>query len=128
VLSTVCVFAAALFLYLTRIVKPTQKMAFAVAAGLGGLCLLYLFIWVLAIFDWTWLYSETFRTTGIIITVLAIILAALSLMLDFGTVEAGVQAGAPKDLEWYLAFSLMVTLIWLYIELLRLIALSTRGR
>lgn len=128
VLSTVCVFAAALFLYLTRIVKPTQKMAFAVAAGIGGLCLLYLFVWVLAIFNWSWLYSDSFRTTGIIITVIAVILAALSLMLDFGTVEAGVRAGAPKDLEWYLAFSLMVTLIWLYIELLRLIALAARGR
>lgn len=128
VLSTVCVFAVALFLYVTRIIKPSQKMAFAVTAGIGGLCLLYLFVWVLAIFDWDWLYSDSFRTWGIVVTVLAVVLAAMSLVLDFGTIEAGVAAGASKDLEWYLAFGLMVTLIWLYVEILRLLALLSRNR
>jgi uncharacterized YccA/Bax inhibitor family protein len=128
VLSTACVFVAALFLYVTRIVRPTQKMAFAVIAGMGGLMLLYLFVFVLSIFDWGWLYSDSFRTVGIVVTLLAIVLAALSLVLDFGTVEAGVQAGAPKELEWYLAFGLMVTLIWLYVTILRLLALLTRNQ
>ncbi len=50
-------------------------------------------------------------------------LAALSLVLDFGTIEAGVEAGAPKELEWYLGFGLMVTLVWLYISILKLLAL-----
>lgn len=49
-------------------------------------------------------------------------------MLDFGTIEAGVEAGAPKELEWYLAFSLMVILIWLYLTVLRLLALLSRNR
>lgn len=128
VLSTVCVFAVALLLYVTRIIRPTQKLAFAVIAGMGGLCLLYLFTFVLSIFNWGWLYSESFRTIGIVVTVIAVVLAALSLTLDFATIEAGVRAGAPKDLEWYLAYSLMVTLIWLYIELLRLLALLSRNR
>jgi uncharacterized YccA/Bax inhibitor family protein len=128
VMSTLCVFVVSLLLYITRIVRPTQKMAFAVIAGLGGLALLYLFVWVLAIFDWSWLYSESFRTIGIVVTLLAVILAALSLVLDFGTIEAGVDAGAPKQLEWYLAFGLMVTLIWLYITVLRLLALLARNR
>jgi uncharacterized YccA/Bax inhibitor family protein len=128
ILSTVCVFAVALFLYVTRIIRPSQRLAFAVVAGMGGLCLLYLFVFVLSIFDWGWLYSESFRTIGIIVTILAIALAALSLMLDFGTIESGVEAGAPKELEWYLAFGLMVTLIWLYMEILRLLALLTRNR
>ncbi len=128
VLATVCVFAAALFLYVTRIVRPTQKMAFAVVAGLGGLMLLYLFVWVLAIFNWTWLYSDDFRTIGIVVSVIAIVLAALSLTLDFGTIEAGVAAGAPKYLEWYCGYGLMVTLIWLYITILRLFALLARNR
>jgi uncharacterized YccA/Bax inhibitor family protein len=52
----------------------------------------------------------------------------MSLMLDFATMEAGVEAGAPKQLEWYLAFSLTVTLVWLYLELLRLLALLSRNR
>jgi len=128
VLSTGCVFAVALLLYVTRIIRPTQRLAFAVIAGLGGLSLLYLLTFVLSIFNWGWLYSESFRTVGIIVTVIAVVLAALSLTLDFATIEAGVRAGAPKDLEWYLAYSLMVTLIWLYIELLRLLALLARNR
>ena len=115
-------------LYVTRIVKPTQKMAFAVIAGMGGLVLLYLFVFVLSIFNWDWLYSDEFRTVGIAVTLIAIVLAALSLVLDFGTIEAGVQAGAPKELEWYLGFGLMVTLIWLYISILKLLALLSRNR
>jgi uncharacterized YccA/Bax inhibitor family protein len=128
VLSTLCVFGVALFLYATRIVRPTQKMAFVVIAGMGGLALLYFFVFILSIFNWAWLYSESFRTVGIIVTLLAILLAALSLMLDFGTVEAGVRARAPKQFEWYMAFGLMVTLIWLYITILRLLALVARQR
>ncbi len=123
VLSTVCVFAVALLLYVSRIVRPTRKLAFAVTAGLGGLSLLYLFTFVVSIFDWGWLYSDSFRTIGLIVTVLSVALAALSLVLDFGTIEGGVEAGAPRELEWYVAFSLMVTLIWLYMTLLRLLAL-----
>jgi uncharacterized YccA/Bax inhibitor family protein len=128
VLATVCVFAVALFLYATRIIRPTRRMAFALAAGIGGLMLLYLFVFVLSIFNWSWLYSEEFRSVGIVVTLIAVILAAMSLMFDFATIEAGVEAGAPKQLEWYLAFSLTVTLVWLYLELLRLLALLSRNR
>jgi uncharacterized YccA/Bax inhibitor family protein len=128
VLATVCVFAVALFLYATRIIRPTQRFAFAVAAGLGGLMLLYLFVFVLSIFNWSWLYSDEFRSVGIVVTALAVVLAAMCLMLDFATIEAGVEAGAPKQLEWYVAFSLTVTLVWLYLEILKLLALLSRNR
>src|SRR5262245_10238695 len=121
VLSTMCVFVVSLLLYVTRIIKPTQKLAFAVVAGLGGLCLLYFFVFILSIFNWGWLYSDSFRSVGIVVTILAIVLAALSLVLDFGTIEAAVQMKAPKELEWYLAFGLMVTLVWLYISILKLL-------
>ena len=127
VLSTVAVFVVALVLYLTRIVRPTQKLAFAVIAGIGGLTLLYLFVWVLAIFDWDFLYSDEFRTVGIVVTIIAVVLAALSLTLDFGFIEACVDEGAPKFMEWYAAYGLMVTLIWLYVTLLRLLALLSRN-
>lgn len=128
VLSTLCVFAVSFVLYATRIVRPTQRMAFAVTAGMGGLALLYLIVFVLSIFDWGWLYSDQFRPVGVIVTLLAIVLAALSLMLDFHTVERGVEQGAPKELEWYSAFGLMVTLVWLYISILKLLALLSRNR
>lgn len=128
VLSTVCVFIVALLLYVTKIVRPTQKLAFAVVAGMGGLALLYFFVFVLSLFNWGWLYSDSFRTIGFVVTVISVILAALCLVLDFGTIDNGVRAGAPKELEWYLAFSLMVTLIWLYVTLLRLLAILSRNR
>jgi uncharacterized YccA/Bax inhibitor family protein len=128
ILSTACVFVVSLLLYVTRIIKPTQKLAFAVAAGLGGLALLYFFVFILSIFNWGWLYSDSFRTVGIVVTTLAIVLAALSLVLDFGTIDAGLRIGAPKELEWYLAFGLMVTLVWLYISILKLLALLARNR
>ena len=128
ILSTVCVFVASWVLYVTRIVKPTQKLVFAVSAGIGGLALLYFFVFVLSIFDWGWLYSESFRTIGVIVSVIAIVLAALSFVIDFGTIESGVRRGAPKELEWYMAFSLMLTLIWLYMTILRLLALLSRNR
>jgi len=95
---------------------------------MGGLALLYFFVFVVSIFNWGWLYSDQFRTVGIVVLVIAVILAALSLVLDFGTIEAGVEIGAPKELEWYAAFGLMVTLIWLYITILRLLALLSRNR
>ena len=128
ILATVAVFIVALLLYVTRIVKPTQKLAFAVIVGLGGLSLLYLFVWVLSIFDWGFLYSDEFRSVGIIVTVIAVVLAALSLTLDFGFIEACVDGDAPKFMEWYAGYGLMVTLIWLYISLLRLLALLARSR
>jgi uncharacterized YccA/Bax inhibitor family protein len=128
ILATLCVFVVAFLLYVTRIIKPTQRMAFAVAAGIGGLLLLYTFVFVVSIFSWTWLYSDSFRSVGIVVTLIAIALAAMSLMLDFATIEGGVQAKAPKELEWYLAFGLMVTLIWLYISILKLLALLARNR
>jgi uncharacterized YccA/Bax inhibitor family protein len=128
ILSTAGVFLAALFMYATGLVRPTRKMAFAVIAGLAGLSMLYLFVWVLAIFDWGFLYSEEFRTVGIVVMIIAVVLAAFSLTLDFGFIEQATDAGAPKVMEWYSAFSLTVTLIWLYITILRLLALLARNR
>ncbi len=128
IVATLSVFLAALFLYVTRLVRPTQRMAFGVAAGIGGLCLLYLFVAVISIFNWSWLYTEEFRTIGIVVNLIAVVLAALSFTLDFASIEAGVKAGAPKRLEWYCAYGLLVTLVWLYVTMLRLLALLARNR
>ena len=129
VLATVSVFVVALFLYLTRIVRPTQRMAFAVIGrDRRAAPAVPLRRRSSSIFDWTWLYSDEFRTVGIVVSLIAIVLAALSLTLDFGTIEAGVEAGAPKYMEWYCGYGLMVTLIWLYITILRLLALLSGNR
>jgi uncharacterized YccA/Bax inhibitor family protein len=123
VLGTACVFLAALVLYATRLVRPTAKMAFGVTAGIAGICLLYLVLWIFALFGWQFRYSHAFGSLAVTVSIISIILAALSFTLDFGSIEAGVEAGAPKFMESYGAFGLTVTLVWLYITLLRLIAL-----
>jgi len=128
IVSTVCVFLVAWLLYATRIIRPTRKMAFGVTAAIGGLALLYTMVWILSIFNWSWLYSDEFQVIGVVVSGLAIVLAALSLTLDFAQIERAVQAGAPKYLEWYFGYGLMVTLIWLYITLLRLLSLLARQR
>jgi uncharacterized YccA/Bax inhibitor family protein len=128
IIATVCVFLVALFLYATGIVRPTRKMAFGVTAAIGGLALLYLFVGILALFDWQWLYSDEFRTIGVVVSLIAVILAALSFTLDFGSIEHGVEAGAPRYMEWYSAYALMVTVIWLYITILRLLGWLARDR
>jgi uncharacterized YccA/Bax inhibitor family protein len=88
---------------------------------------------VISIFDWGRLDSESFRTVGLVVTVIAVILAAPnlaapSLVLDFGTIEAGVEADAPEEYGSHLAFSLMVTLIWIHAMLLRRLAVPSLVR
>ena len=73
-------------------------------------------------FEFVWLSSRGFGLFGIGFSLVVVCIAALNLVLDFDYIEQGAEAGAPKYLEWYGAFSLMVTLIWLYLEILRLLA------
>jgi uncharacterized YccA/Bax inhibitor family protein len=128
VVTTVALFVVALLLYVTRIITPTRKLAFRgerrnrrpLPPVLHGRDRVDLRL--------GWLYSDSSRTVGVTVTAIAVVLAALSLTLDFASIEAGVEAGAPKFMEWYSAYGLMVTLIWLYLELLRLLALLSRER
>ena len=90
--------------------------------------MLYLFVFVLSIFNWSWLYSDSFRTIGLVVSAISVVLAALSPTLNFAAIEAGVEAGAPKFMEWYCAYGLMVKITWLYMELLRLLALLSMRR
>ena len=83
---------------------------------------MYLVTWVLGMFgmNMSFLYGNGLLSIGI--SVFVVVIAALNLVLDFDMIEQGAQLGAPKYLEWYAAFSLLVTLVWLYIEILRLLA------
>lgn len=126
ILGTLFVFVVSLLCYVTGIVKPTRRLAFGVTVALGGLLLMYLFVGLLSVFDWSFLYSDQFRAAGIAINLAVVVLAALALTLDFGTVEAGVEARAPRAMEWYCAFGLIVTLVWLYVTILRVLALVNR--
>jgi len=113
--------------YSSRIIHVTQKFRLGVVAATGGIMVFYLAQMVLGFFG-VHLYSlngSGALSIGISLFVCAI--AALNLVLDFDFIERGVNYGAPKYMEWYGAFGIMVTLVWLYLEVLRLLA-KTRSR
>ena len=122
-LATLCVFLAVYLLYSLRIVKVTSRFATLVVAATGAFVLLYLVAWLLSLLgvDLRFLYAPT--PLGIGISVLIVILGALNLTLDFDFIEKAAEAGAPRYMQWYAAFGLMLSLIWIYVYVLRLIAL-----
>jgi len=116
-----------LFLYRTGIIKVTQKFMAGVMAATGAVALFYIITMIMGMFgaDTSFMSGNSLMSIGISAVVVAI--AALNLVLDFHFIVEGSKSKAPKYMEWYGAFSLMVTLIWLYLELLRLLSkLSSR--
>jgi uncharacterized YccA/Bax inhibitor family protein len=96
-------------------------------AATGSIALIYVITIVLGFFGIRMPYIHESGTIGIVFSLVVVIIAALNLVLDFDFIEQGAAAGAPKFMEWYAAFGLMVTLIWLYLEILILLA-KTRSR
>ncbi|MCA0756279.1 Bax inhibitor-1/YccA family protein [Paenibacillus sp. N4] len=121
-LLTMCVFLALLFAYKTRIIKATRNFRLGVFAATAGIALVYLVSFILGFFGLSVPYLHDNSLLGIGISVVIVIVAALNLVLDFDFIEEGARHGAPKYMEWYGAFGLMVTLVWLYIEMLRLLS------
>lgn len=113
---------ALLFAYRSGLIKATENFKLGVAAATGGIALIYLATIVLGLFGIKIPYIHESGLIGIGFSLFVIVVAALNLVLDFDFIESGVEAGAPKYMEWYGAFGLMVTLVWLYIEFLRLLA------
>jgi uncharacterized YccA/Bax inhibitor family protein len=113
---------ALLILYRTRVIRVTQKFRIGVFAATGGIALFYLLEMVLGMFGihFTAINGSSPISIGFSLFVVAI--AALNLVLDFDFIERGVQFGAPKYMEWYGAFGIMVTLVWLYLEILNLLS------
>ena len=113
---------ALLMAYKSRIIEVTENFKLMVVAATGGIALVYLVGFVLRFFGTGIPYIHESGMIGIGFSVFVIIVAAMNLVLDFDFIENGAQRGAPKYMEWYGAFGLLVTLIWLYIEFLRLLA------
>jgi len=115
-----------LIAYKTGVIRATERFKLGVIAATGGIAVFYLVAMVLNLFHVNVgiLYSGSPWAIGF--SVFVVIIAALNLVLDFDMIETGVRIGAPKYMEWYGAFGLMVTLIWLYLEILRLLANSRR--
>jgi uncharacterized YccA/Bax inhibitor family protein len=119
-----CLLAA----YRSGLIRATENFKLMVVSATGGIALLYLVSFGLRLFT---SYSIPFihegGIWGIAFSLFVVAIAALNLVLDFDFIEQGVEAGAPKFMEWYAAFGLMVTLVWLYLEILKLLA-KLRGR
>jgi uncharacterized YccA/Bax inhibitor family protein len=110
-----------LFLYGTRIIRVTQRLAMGIVAATGAIALVYIVSMVLSLFHVTVPFIYSAGPIGIGFSLFVVGLAAFNLLLDFDFIERGAASGAPKSMEWYGAFGLMVTLVWLYLEILRLL-------
>jgi uncharacterized YccA/Bax inhibitor family protein len=125
---TVGVLAMMLFLYGTRIIRATEKFKIGVIAATGAICLVYVVDIILSFFGTRVPFIHETGMAGIAFSVIVVIIAALNLILDFDFIEKGIQYQAPKYMEWYGGFSLLVTLVWMYLEILRLLAKMRGGR
>jgi len=108
--------------YRSGLIKVTENFKLGVVAATVGIMLVYLAGFILGLFGKSIPYIHESGWIGIGFSLFVVVIAALNLVLDFDFIEQGEAAGAPKYMEWYAAFGLMVTLIWLYIEFLRLLA------
>ena len=120
-----CLLAA----YRTGLIKATENFKLGVVAATGGIMIVYLVTFLLGLFGFHQIgFIHGSGLIGIGFSLFVVVIAALNLVLDFDFIETGAARGAPKYMEWYAAFGLMVTLIWLYIEILRLLAKLAASR
>jgi len=122
VMLTMAVLFTMLFAYKTGMIRVTEKFKAAVIAATVGIAIAYFVSFILGLFGMDMSFMRGGGTIGIIISLVIVGVAALNLVLDFDFIENGAKAGLPKYFEWYGAFGLMVTLIWLYLEILRLLS------
>ena len=123
---TFMVFLAMLLVYRTGLIKVTEKLRFGIVAATGGIMLFYVLSILLSFVGVQIPLVHGSGVIGIGFSLVVVGVAALNLVLDFDLIENGVKAQAPKYMEWYGAFVLLVTLVWLYLEMLRLLSKINR--
>lgn len=111
-----------LLAYRSGLIPVTQKFRLGIVAATGGIMVLYLAEMILGFFGVHFSSINGSGTLGIGFSLVVVVVAALNLVLDFDFIERGVRAGAPKYMEWYGAFGIIVTLVWLYLEILTLLS------
>jgi uncharacterized YccA/Bax inhibitor family protein len=126
VLATFAIFFVMLFLYVTRIIKVTQRYVMVVMAATLGIMVMYLITWVATLFGADIAFWNQPSALGIGITVVILVVASLNLAIDFAFIERASAAGAPKYMEWTGALGVTVTMVWIYLEVLRLLAMLRR--
>ena len=125
ILLTLSILVALLMAYQSGWIKPTENFKLGIFAATGGIALMYLVNFIMGFFGSGLGVLNPMNSSpmSIGISVVIVIIAALNLVLDFDFIEEGAERGAPKYMEWYAAFGLLVTLVWLYLEkILRLLA------
>jgi uncharacterized YccA/Bax inhibitor family protein len=120
------VLAVMLFVYGTGVIRATERFKIGVIAATGAIGLVYLVDIVLSLFGIHLPFIHETGVVGIGFSVVVVVIAALNLILDFDFIEQGIRQQAPRYMEWYGGFSLLVTLVWMYLEILRLLA-KVRG-
>ena len=113
---------ALLLAYSSGLIQATENFKLGVAAATGGIAILYLINFAMSFFGSGIGIITDSSMMGILFSGFVVVIAALNLVMDFDFIEEGAEMGAPKYMEWYGAFGLLVTLIWLYLEILRLLA------
>ena len=113
---------ALLFAYRSGLIKATENFKLGVVAATGAVALIYVLSFALSFFGIRIPMIHESGLLGIGFSLVVVVIAALNLVLDFDFIESGAEARAPKYMEWYGAFGLMVTLVWLYLEMLRLLS------
>jgi uncharacterized YccA/Bax inhibitor family protein len=111
-----------LFVLLLAYRSGLIQVRLGIIAATGGIAVFYLFEIVMGFFGFHFTTINGSGTIGIVFSLVVVAIAALNLVLDFDFIEQGVKVGAPKYMEWYGAFGIMVTLVWLYLEILRLLS------
>lgn len=123
VLATFAVFAIMLLLYGLRVLRATPRFTKGVIAATFGVLAMYAAGWIISLFSSNFLpFWATGGAMGIGISIVIVVIAAMNLILDFDFIERGSQNRLPAYMDWYAAFGLVLTLVWLYLELLRLLA------
>ena len=115
------ILASLLFFYKSGIIKPTENFRLMIFSATAGIALLYLISFIMSFFGTGIGFIHSNGLFGIGFSIFVVGIAALNLVLDFDFIEEGSEVGLPKFMEWYGAFALMVTLVWLYMEILRLL-------
>jgi uncharacterized YccA/Bax inhibitor family protein len=124
IMATFAVFVAMLFLYANRIIKVTQRLRSTIILATAGVFLFYVTSLILSLFGVDIPFIWDGGPLSILLSVVIVGIAAFNLLLDFDTIERGINNGAPGWMSWFASFGLMVTIVWLYLEILRLLALT----
>ncbi len=122
-LGTLCALLGA---YRMGFIRASQGFVRGVVAATGGICLVYIASLVLRLFGVNMSIINDSGPFSILFSLVVVVVAALNLVIDFAVIEEGARSGAPKYMEWYAAFGLMLTLVWLYLEFLKLLAKLNR--